>query len=180
MSVCSGPSLAEEIVGHLSRHHDFAHRIFNADGIAWEPDWEESGGVMALLQWSSKYLTGIAAVDADHQGLFRAINALHDNVTGGADTDQVQATLDMLADYVDSHFAREEALMERAGYPDIVEHMATHRRIQHQVQDYRTAYKENSGTLDMTEFLDFLGNWLKGYIAMSDVAYIPFVKNLSD
>ncbi|MEK9752116.1 MAG: bacteriohemerythrin [Rhodospirillaceae bacterium] len=124
---------------------------------------------MALLQWSSKYLTGIAA-----------INALHDNVTGGAGTDQVQATLDMLADYVDSHFAREEALMERAGYPDIVEHMATHRRIQHQVQDYRTAYEENSGTLDMTEFLDFLGNWLKGHIAMSDVAYIPFVKNLSD
>lgn len=134
---------------------------------------------MALLQWSSKFLTGIDLVDADHQALFRAINELHDHVSGGASADEVQATLDMLTNYVDSHFAREEALMERAGYPDIVEHMATHRRIQRQVQDYRTAFEENGEIVEMEAFLAFLGNWLKGHIAMSDVAYIPFVKNLS-
>lgn len=135
---------------------------------------------MTLLQWSSKFLTGIDAVDADHQALFRAINELNDHVSGGADAEKVQETLDMLTNYVDSHFAREEALMERAGYPDIVEHMATHRRIQRQVQDYRTAFEENGEIVHMEAFLAFLGNWLKGHIAMSDVAYIPFVKNLRE
>jgi hemerythrin-like metal-binding protein len=134
---------------------------------------------MTLLQWSSKFLTGISSVDADHQALFRAINELHDHVSSGAGADEVQATLDMLTNYVDSRFAREEALMERAGYPDIVEHMATHRRIQRQVQDYRTAFEENGEIVQMEAFISFLGNWLKGQIAMSDVAYIPFVKNLS-
>lgn len=135
---------------------------------------------MTLLQWSSKFLTGIDAVDADHQALFRAINELNDHVSGGADAEKVQETLDMLTNYVDSHFAREEALMERAGYPDIVEHMATHRRTQRQVQDYRTAFEENGEIVHMEAFLAFLGNWLKGHIAMSDVAYIPFVKNLRE
>lgn len=135
---------------------------------------------MALLQWSSKYLTGIDVVDADHRALFGAINALHERVTEGAASADIEATLDMLADYVDGHFGREEALMERAGYPDLVEHMSTHRRISHQVQDYRTAFEENGEIVDMEDFLTFLGNWLKGHIAMSDAAYIPFVKNLAE
>ena len=87
--------------------------------------------------------------------------------------------MNMLSDYVDGHFKREEALMEHAGYPDIVEHMSTHRRIAHQVHDYRTAFEENGEIVEMEEFLNFLGNWLKGHIAMSDADYIPFVKNLS-
>ena len=68
--------------------------------------------------------------------------------------------------------------MERAGYPDIVEHMNTHKRISRQVHDYRTAFEENGAILDMTDFIEFLGNWLKGHIAMSDTAYIPFVQSL--
>lgn len=130
---------------------------------------------MALITWSSKYLTGIETIDRDHQALFGAVNDLHDRVTGGAATDAVEEMLEMLVEYVDGHFRREEELMQSCAYPGIVEHMRTHRTISHQVHDYRTAYQENGEILDMEEFLEFLGNWLKGHIAVSDADYIPFV-----
>ena len=133
------------------------------------------GGRVALLQWSAKYLTGIDIIDADHQALFAAINTLHDKLAANAQKSEIEATLAMLADYVDGHFGREEALMEDCDYPDLVEHMGVHRRISHQVHDYRTAFEETGGKIDMDDFIEFLGSWLKGHIAMSDAAYIPYV-----
>ena len=133
---------------------------------------------MARLEWSPKYLTGIDAIDSDHQGLFRAINDLHDRLAGASEAKDVEDTLNMLVDYVDAHFAREEALMQAADYPDVVEHTSTHRRISRQVHDYQTACEENGRIIDVDAFLDFLGNWLKGHIAMTDTDYIPYVKKM--
>ena len=65
-----------------------------------------------------------------------------------------------------------------ADYPDVVEHTSTHRRISRQVHDYQTAYEENGRIIDVDAFLDFLGNWLKGHIAMTDTDYIPYVKKM--
>ena len=135
---------------------------------------------MARLEWSPKYLTGIDVIDSDHQGLFRAINDLHDRLIGKAQAKDVEDALNMLVDYVDAHFAREEALMQAANYPDVVEHTSSHRRISRQVHDYQTAYEENGGVIDVDSFLDFLGNWLKGHIAMTDTDYIPYVKKLDN
>ncbi|MBT6095878.1 MAG: hemerythrin family protein [Rhodospirillaceae bacterium] len=132
---------------------------------------------MALLTWSSKYLTGIDAIDRDHQALFDAINNLQASISGDADAADVGETLSMLVDYVDSHFAREEELMQSCDYPDLVEHMRIHRKISHQVHDYQTVFEENGEIVDMREFVSFLGDWLKGHIAISDADYIPFVKS---
>ncbi len=131
---------------------------------------------MALLTWSKKYLTGIDTIDRDHQALFSAVNELHTNISDGADAEDVEKTLNMLVDYVDGHFAREEDLMQSCNYPDLVEHMRIHRKISHQVRDYQTTFEENGQILDMRSFVEFLGNWLKGHIAISDADYIPFVK----
>lgn len=135
---------------------------------------------MAFLQWSKRYVTGIDAIDADHKRLFRTINELHDKLGGEAGLREIESTLDMLVDYVDSHFRREEELMQSCGYPDLVEHTGIHRRISHQVHDYQTAFEENGEIVDIDGFLDFLGNWLKGHIAISDADYIPYVKKAGD
>ena len=135
---------------------------------------------MAFLQWSNKYLTGIDAIDADHRALFAGINDLHEKLTGEATAEDVENTLNMLVDYVDNHFRREEELMQSCNYPDIVEHISIHRRISHQVHDYQTAFEENGEIVDVDGFLSFLGNWLKGHIAISDADYIPYVKKAQD
>ncbi|MEK9722927.1 MAG: hemerythrin domain-containing protein, partial [Rhodospirillaceae bacterium] len=76
---------------------------------------------------------------------------------------------------VDRHFAREEAWMERTGDPDLVAHMAQHRRIAAQVHGFRTAFEENLDAIDIDPFLDFLADWLTGHILKRDMDCVPHI-----
>ena len=43
---------------------------------------------MALIEWRNEFDTGVAEVDHEHQELVELINALHDQLQGGADADR--------------------------------------------------------------------------------------------
>lgn len=130
---------------------------------------------MAFVDWSDDYATGIDLIDADHKTLFATVNMLHDRAKTGLDANTVGRAVDVLVMYVDRHFAREEALMERNDYPDLVAHMAQHRRIAAQVHGFRTAFEENLDAIDIDPFLDFLADWLTGHILKRDMDYVPHI-----
>ena len=135
----------------------------------------QGGPAKAFVEWSDRYLTRIPLIDNDHQTLFTTVNLLHDRSAENADHDIISRALDVLVMYVDRHFAREEALLERNAYPDLIAHMAAHRRISAKVQGFKTAFDENPDTIDMAPFLDFLGEWLTSHILHDDMAYIAHI-----
>lgn len=136
----------------------------------------KSGDVfMAVIQWSDDYLTGIPLIDSDHQTLFATVNMVHARAKEGMDSDTIGRALNVLVMYVDRHFAREEALMEANGYPDLIAHMAGHRRISEKVHGFKTAFDENPDAIDIEPFLDFISDWLTGHILKNDMAYLPHI-----
>ena len=131
---------------------------------------------MAYLEWTDGYLTGIDAIDDDHQHLFKLVNTLNDRAEAGLDIEAIGAALDDLALYVERHFSLEEALMENVAYPDLLAHMRGHRAIAGQVRSFQTAYEENPGAIGTEKFLKFVRDWLTEHILKSDMAYVPYVK----
>jgi hemerythrin len=127
---------------------------------------------VALLEWSDDYNTGIPAIDRDHKGLFALVNDLYEKVEEGFGTVSVEVSIEALVDYVNIHFAREEGLMKSAGYTDLQPHIATHRKLQREVEAFQILFDKDQENFDMTEFIGFLSRWLKGHILETDMDYV--------
>jgi hemerythrin-like metal-binding protein len=78
--------------------------------------------------------------------------------------------LDGLAAYAVSHFAVEEALMAKFGYPGYEEHKAEHERLNVQVKQLQEKLRNDRYTIE-TELATFMRRWLIGHIAYLDKKY---------
>src|SRR5450432_1139107 len=79
-----------------------------------------------LFQWSDEMSIGVESIDDDHRRLIAIISRFHELADGG----RIGAMRDTLADlrhYATGHFAREEELQRKAGYPLAAAHAAQHR-----------------------------------------------------
>lgn len=134
---------------------------------------------MALITWQDSYSVGVELIDADHQLLVSLINQLDDAMKAGAGTDTVGSVLNVLIEYTEGHFGREELLMEKGAYPDLAPHRKEHVKLTDQVRGIVTRY--NSGDIESldAEVMEFLRTWLTGHILGVDRKYTPFVTGLS-
>ena len=129
------------------------------------------GDVLApLMQWSDEYSVGNDAMDRQHERLIGLINELDEVIQQGQHFRQLEPVLDGIIDYTRTHFAAEEAHMEKMGYPDLDEHKETHAQLLREVNSLR----EEAGQGDravMGRLLVFLQSWLVGHIIGIDKKY---------
>ena len=117
------------------------------------------------------YLTGIEEIDKEHTKLFDLANACYELVMDDAAVDRfdnIVALLEELRSYAATHFANEEAYMERIQYE---------RRFSERYQHLRFIQKLSEVDLDSVDenqqeyllgILDFLARWLYGHIKVMD------------
>jgi len=90
--------------------------------------------VARFFRWRDDWCLGISAMDRDHQRLAMLLDHLAagfgdygpESPRGQAAQQPLLDQLAVLADETREHFAREEALMRTADYPDLGEHRAEH------------------------------------------------------
>ncbi|MFA7431743.1 MAG: bacteriohemerythrin [Rhodospirillaceae bacterium] len=134
---------------------------------------------MALITWQDSYSVGVELIDNDHKLLVSLINQLNDAAEGGQGRDVVGSVLNVLIEYTEGHFSREELLMEKGGYPDLDAHRKHHRKLTTKVREMIAQYHDGRlSTLDR-DILDFLKGWLTGHILGVDMEYRPYVKDVS-
>jgi hemerythrin len=78
------------------------------------------------IAWSPRLALGVDAIDAQHQELFLRVNALLAALERQSPGDELRRLVDFLGGYVARHFADEERLMQRNGYPDYASHRQQH------------------------------------------------------
>lgn len=128
---------------------------------------------MSLLEWTNDLNTGIDWVDAQHQQIVQYINDLHDARVSGQ-TDRIGGIIDQLVDYTVTHFAEEEAMMAKAGYPLTEAHQGVHTRFVDKVGSLRA---QHHAGFDMSEqLLNLLEGWLFTHIRVNDQGYVPTVQ----
>lgn len=123
-------------------------------------EWRQS------MEWNDEYLIGHHAVDDDHKRLFELFNQFSAAVRGGQGAAAIHPFLDELVHYARYHFAREEALMRRLGYPDLAHHHDAHQAFVRQVNGIVADVDAGKSMDDF--LLNFVMTWLSGHILILD------------
>ena len=125
---------------------------------------------MALIVWDARLETGHAAIDEQHQSLVDILNRLHTAMKQGRGKAELEGILVFLKDYTVTHFAMEEDLMAKHGYPGMARHQAIHADLVRQVADLVAKFQAGTGMLTM-EIMNFLEDWLVKHIQAEDYAF---------
>jgi hemerythrin len=131
---------------------------------------------MALIIWSSDYSVGVDALDADHIIVASLINHIDDAKQSGSDESAVGRVLKVLVDHAYAHFAREEALLEKHGYPQLERHRQEHRLLEDQLGELYEEYTRTPDPKISREIMELLNYWLVEHILEVDMHYKPFLQ----
>lgn len=130
---------------------------------------------MPLMQWSPELSVGVAELDEQHKQLLAMLNDLHAALLERRGREVVADIVERLKNYIRRHFTREEALLERLGYPDLSAHRAEHNQFIERTLDFDMACNDG-GVVSPMEIQGFLRRWLVDHIRGTDKRYAAFLK----
>lgn len=123
-----------------------------------------------LVKWDPSYSVKVKRCDDDHKKLFDMINTLHEAMTLGQGAVKVGQIVSELANYTKYHFSGEEALMEKAKYPDLLAHRAEHQALIKRVEQFQKDIAAGKGGQSIA-VASFLKDWLTHHIKQRDQKY---------
>ncbi len=128
---------------------------------------------MIPLEWTIEYSTGIPKIDSQHAYLFELANRLSRSLASGRSDEVLANIVQELNEYVSTHFAYEESVMQKAHYDAFIQHQAMHQKMREQLAEYVVQLQNK--TLSAQALSAFLETWLTQHILHEDMAYIPAV-----
>ncbi|MDP3479551.1 MAG: bacteriohemerythrin [Desulfoprunum sp.] len=134
-----------------------------------------SARVPDLMRWDSSLQLGITQIDDQHKQLVGMINDLHRAMKQRQTLAVLAGILERLVSYTVMHFAVEEKLFQKHGYPEYDQHKKIHEKLVAQVKEFKTKVEQGDATISM-ELMDFLKDWLASHIKGTDKKYVPFLK----
>lgn len=123
---------------------------------------------MAFLEFTDQLKVGFALIDDDHKILIDQVNMLAEAMNDPNGSDTIVSVLNVLIDYTEFHFGREQELMGKSGYDMAPGHLKEHAVLVKQVVEMRRRY--DVGEVGVKDLLNFLKVWLSQHILKSDKA----------
>lgn len=126
------------------------------------------------MLWNATLATGIPTVDEQHQELFRQVDILMDHTK----KDRIPDTLAFLDGYVVKHFATEQNMHARSGYPKAAAHKAIHDKFIAVFTEFKREYEQSGHNLTtLMKFNRMVMDWLKTHIMAEDKDFAVFYKS---
>lgn len=124
---------------------------------------------MPFMKWDESFSVNVVEIDGQHRKLIEMINGFYDAQLAG-EKDALRSLLNSLADYASFHFAAEERIFARTGYPEMLAHMDEHRQFTGKVNDVME--RLDSGRLVISfEITNFLKTWVAEHVKGVDKKY---------
>lgn len=117
------------------------------------------------FEWNDSLSTGIEDVDNQHKGLIDRVNELLQASISGKTGDEIDKTVNFLADYVVEHFQTEEKYMKKYDYPKYEEHKKIHDDF---VQSFKELVKDKDSVSFQVKLQTQVGQWLLNHINKTD------------
>lgn len=124
--------------------------------------------------WTSDLNTGIPEIDTENRKIVDYINILSSAKEEG-DREELGNVLEMLLDYVCTHFTFEEHMMEQADYQYRVAHEKVHELFAKRLADFRGRYKGGESPYD--DVIAMLVHWVDDHIRNEDKMYAETVQD---
>ena len=128
---------------------------------------------MALIEWNDSLKIGVGVIDSQHKQLVQLTNDLNDAMKAGKAKMVLSNIINSLAQYTVTHFATEEQTFDKFRYPERSSHKKEHAEFVNKVAGFQKGFQEGKIALSI-EVVNFLAQWLKTHIGVSDKAYAPF------
>jgi hemerythrin len=134
---------------------------------------------MAKAAWSESCSVGHPLLDSDHRILVGLLDQLLDAMETGQSRDVIGNVVEVLAEYVQHYFLREEAILAAGGFPDLEAHRQEHRDLEAKVGQIRDRYNGGDRNALGNEVVVLLKKWLTDHILVSDNSYRPWVERIN-
>jgi hemerythrin-like metal-binding protein len=149
-------------------------RIGSCAGCYETPHRTSSEVDVGSIAWDPALETGDALVDEQHRNIHAVVADLE---AAGDDVDAIMGVLERLMAHVDTHFATEEDLMRREGFPgDQAEgHIAEHRKLTDGARDIVLGFRSGEITRG-APIVAFLCEWLTDHVHQKDRVLVDWVR----
>lgn len=129
------------------------------------------------MTWNDGLTIGVDAIDNQHKQLCKAIDDLYIACESGKGRAEIISTLDFLRDYTIKHFADEQVLQKKCGYPKCDQHKALHEAFLAQVVTLRQQVIDSgAGLVEVNKVVRLVTDWLYNHIKKVDVEIAQYVK----
>lgn len=130
------------------------------------------------LVWQDRFSVGVKGIDRQHRELLSRANALFDAIGSDAPGEELESLVAFLKGYVHTHFACEEKLMRRHGYPGYAGHLAAHQRFIDELAWIDDLYDRTDSTDDarVGPTARFLAGWLSDHFQREDRDLADFLR----
>lgn len=126
-----------------------------------------------------QYYLGIELIDKEHSVLFALLEDLTRLTYTTPTRDQCFEKVSVLFEYVMTHLAHEERLLEDCGWPGLTQHRLLHVALS---RDLDALFEELMATTDLNCLIfvekmhTFVLGWLGNHIQEEDAGYVEFLK----
>lgn len=120
-----------------------------------------------MVEWDKTLAIGVEVVDEEHKELFAQVNLFGRAVADRRENQVLAHMFKFLATYAASHFAHEEAVMRRAGYPELQAHAARHMEFCDKLVEFEIDTAIGDPTL-AKNILAFLEEWMLSHVSRED------------
>jgi hemerythrin len=131
---------------------------------------------MPLIKWAPKLSVNIAEIDDQHKELIRLINDLHDAMMAGNSQSVMKEIFENLNSYIRTHFATEETLMQKYGFPGLDAHRKEHAKFAQRIFEFQEQFEKGQNGLAL-KLMPLLENWLEAHLISSDKVYAAFLNS---
>jgi two-component system cell cycle response regulator len=135
---------------------------------------------MTELIWNEGMSVGIDAIDEDHKKIIAILAKLTSAQHGATSALSINAIFTELEHYVTLHFAREESLLEQAGYTDIAAHKVSHQKFIEQLPELKQEWLTKDCLACNEKITTFLHQWIVKHILVEDFDYVSSVHKFSN
>jgi hemerythrin len=128
--------------------------------------------------WQDYLSVGVEEIDRQHKLLIDKYNAFFSAYTEGRADEEVIRLLGFLEEYVALHFADEEGLQQRIGFPDYGKHRQQHRELTRKVAELRERLEKEGPDPNLISSAGLLlTGWLIEHISVMDRAIGRFMNS---
>ncbi len=126
------------------------------------------------IAWEPSMSVGVPLFDQEHRVLLLLIEGVINAVQVGEIDRIMDDQMDTLAGYVEMHFGREETLMEKTGYPHLVEHKKEHDAFRSWLDGIMERHPSRCDAAELKEIAEYLVNYWFNHVMKVDMGYREF------
>ena len=131
---------------------------------------------MPKLEWLDTFELRVPEIDGDHRVMLDLMNAVQ-SAAAARDRPRCEHYMDRLLAFSESHFRREEALLDRWKYPGARKHAAYHAELLERTNAVRRACSEIESPESYIECCEEMISFLVDDVVRGDMKLKSFMEN---